>query len=157
MKAPLFAKCALAIALVLTVSIPTAKADELIYWTDASKYHLNQFDLTTSTNVVLDTTPGSGATNIPDSLIFDSKGNIIYSVYAGSPTGSLRLFSPGPPSSDTLISTGPGAGFSNQIVDLALDPGGATVLVSDRHLNSIDRVTLSTGASVVLTANLDSP
>src|SRR5205807_532494 len=74
-------------------------------------------------------------------------GNIVYSMYNGSP-GSVRSFNTN--NTDTLIHSG----YSSQTVDLALDPGGLTVLVADRGSNSLDRVTLSNGNNTVLNSGL---
>lgn len=77
--------------------------------------------------------------NSPDSLVFDGAGRIIYTVFG---TNQLRRFDPAiGAASDVLVASG----FSGPL-DLALDPGGATVLVSSALAPRIDRVNLSSGA-----------
>lgn len=73
----------------------------------------------------------------PDSIVFDSSGRLIYTVFGAN---QVRRFDP-TTSSDTLVS----GGFSGPL-DLALEPGGATVLVSNNTSPRIDRLNLGTGA-----------
>jgi PEP-CTERM motif len=123
----------------------SAKADLLVYWTQFSGQTLLQADITTHTNTVLEHTPA--AAGYPDSLIFDTQGNIVYSeygVYTGT-AGQVRSFTPSVPS-DSLVH----GGFSAETTDLALDPSGTTVLVSNRGAGELDRVTLVGGATTVL-------
>jgi hypothetical protein len=135
-----------AVAAIAVGASKSASADQIIYWTNFSGRQLVKADVTTQTNTVIDTVPGAASGN-PDSLIFDPAGNIVYSMYNGSP-GSVRSFNTN--NTDTLIHSG----YSSQTVDLALDPGGLTVLVADRGANSLDRVTLSNGNNTVLQGGL---
>ena len=123
-----------------------ARADQIIYWTNFSGRQLERADITTQTNTVIDTVPAAASGN-PDSLIFDTAGNIVYSMYNGNP-GSVRSFNTN--NTDTLIHSG----YSSQTVDLALDPSGLSVLVADRGANTLDRVTLSSGNNAVLNSGL---
>src|ERR1035438_7253862 len=82
----------------------------------------------------------------PDSLILDSAGRIIYTIYKYPSTaqGELHIFDP--QIGDKLLASG----FSSQLVDLTLDPGGNTVTVSDAGNAQLVRVSLSTGAKTTL-------
>lgn len=73
----------------------------------------------------------------PDSLVFDSSGRIIYTLFGAN---QVRRFDP-VTHVDTLVS----GGFSGPL-DLALEPGGATVLVSNNSTPRIDRLDITTGA-----------
>ena len=126
-----------------------AMADQIIYWTNFSGRQLVKADITTQTNTVIDTVPAAASGN-PDSLIFDTAGNIVYSMYNGSP-GSVRSFNTN--NTDTLIHSG----YSSQTVDLALDPSGLSVLVADRGANSLDRVILANGNNTVLNSAVVRP
>src|SRR5712692_10588835 len=86
----------------------------------------------TATNVVttvLNTPSG------PDSLLFDSSGRIIYSQLN---TGTVRRFDPST-NSDVQLASG-----LNLPVDLALEPGGNSVLVSQGGGGAITRINLTT-------------
>lgn len=91
--------------------------------------------------VRIDTNTGQVVTvaatgNSPDSLVFDASGRIIYSVFGAN---QVRRFDPAT-GTDVLLS----GAFSGPL-DLALEPGGATVLVSNNLTPRIDRLNLSTG------------
>ena len=152
-----------AAAVALTVGMAgTASADQLVYWTNFGANQLVQGDVTSQTNTVIDMpAPPAGTTGSPDSLVFDNSGNIIYSVFTrnaggGAGTGQLRIFNPNT-HTDSLLA----GGFSPEAVDLALDPGGASGLVSDRNtgpgfeIGNIDRVNLTTHAVTTLTAGVN--
>lgn len=148
------------VAIIAVAAVATAKADSFVYWTNLSGNQINQYDVTTSTNTVIDNTP-PGLGN-PDSLIF-SGANIVYSEFtrnccSGTP-GSVRMLSPGQLGGvDTQVASG----FSNESVDLTLDPASLgfshpTVLLSDRNDEAggagfIQRIDLVTGASTPLAA-----
>lgn len=140
----------------------SANADEFVYWTNFGGNSLNQYDVTTATNTVIDNTP-SGIGN-PDSLLFDASGNLIYSEFTrnccSSVAGSVRMLSPGKlGGTDTQVATG----FTHEAVDLSLDPkalglGFPSVLLSDRNDEAggagfLQRIDLSTGTFTTL-ANL---
>ncbi len=135
-----------AVAAVAVSVCEPAMADQIVYWTNFTGRQLVKADITTQTNTVIDIVPAAASGN-PDSLIFDTVGNIVYSMYNGSP-GSVRSFNTN--NTDTLIHSG----YSSQTVDLALDPSGLTVLVADRGNNSLDRVTLANGNNAVLNSAL---
>lgn len=122
-----------------------AQADEIIYWTAFSGQKLMQADVTTGINTLLENTPSTAG--YPDSLVFDTHGNILYSeygVYTGT-AGEVRSFNP-TTHADSLVV----GGLSTQAVDLALDPSGASVLVSDRGNSTLSRVTLPSGPATAL-------
>ena len=109
-----------------------------IFWTDFGGRHLERANITApgvGTNTIVDTVPGAASGN-PDSLIFDTAGNIVYSMYNGSP-GSVRSFNTS--NTDTLINSG----YSSQATDLALDPSGTSVLLADRGAGCLYRVKLN--------------
>jgi len=143
-----------------------AQADEYVYWSQLNGNTLNKYDVTTSTNQLIDNTPG-GNTGQPDSLIF-SGNNLVYSYFtrnccSGYP-GSVRMLSPGQlGGTDSLVA----GGFSYEAVDLTLDPksisAGAgygadpTVVLSDRNDEGggagwLQRIDLVTGAHSTLAA-----
>jgi len=121
-----------------------ARADQVVYWTNFFPNQIMQTNVTASTTTVVDNTGGTGN---PDSLIFDPAGNIVYTKYGvyDSTPGQLRMYNPNT-NTDSLIM----GGFSPELVDVTLEPGGTTVLVSDRGNNQIDRVTLANGTVQVL-------
>jgi sugar lactone lactonase YvrE len=136
----------------LTVGMArVARADQLIYWTNWSGQQLMQTDVTLGTTTAIDNTPVGAGT--PDSLIFDSHGDIIYSEYNGNSAagGEVRMYNP-TANTDTLIASG----FSNQLVDLQLDPSGTSVLVSDRGTGQVVDVSLTGGPQNTL-AYLNAP
>jgi IPTL-CTERM motif len=81
-------------------------------------------------------TPVRAVGAFPDSIIFDSSGRLIYTVFGAN---QVRRFDPAT-SSDVVVN----GGFSGPL-DLALEPGGATVLVSNNTSPRIDRLDLNTG------------
>ena len=72
----------------------------------------------------------------PDSIVFDSSGRIVYTLFGAN---QVRRFDPSN-STDVLLS----GSFSGPL-DLVLEPGGATVLVSNNTTPRIDRLNLTTG------------
>jgi hypothetical protein len=99
----------------------------------------------TSTNVV---TTVFHTTGRPDSLIFDTHGNLVYTTVDQNPSVNILNLSTG---SSRVI-----AGGFTQARDMTLEPGGSSVLVSDFLGNRIDRVNLNTGVKSVL-ANVSRP
>jgi hypothetical protein len=75
-----------------------------------------------------------------DSLIFDPQGNIIYNSFFGNQIGVYN-----PSTGVHSILVGPGRGLVGP-ADMALDPSGASFLVSNAGDGSIARVNLTTGA-----------
>jgi DNA-binding beta-propeller fold protein YncE len=127
----------------LVIGVPgSARADQIIYWTDRYDDQIEKTDVTTSTTTVLEHTKGPGD---PDSLIFDTQGNIVYGLVntQSYPYAEIRSFNPNT-NTDTLITPKSGQ-FSNDLRDLALDPSGTSVLVSDTQNMQVTRVDLATG------------
>jgi DNA-binding beta-propeller fold protein YncE len=71
----------------------------------------------------------------PDSFVFTPDGNILYTALNA---GQVRLFNT-TTHADTLVASG-----LNTPLDLTLDPGGKSVLVSNFGGGSIDRINLTT-------------
>src|ERR1019366_5047579 len=98
-----------------------------IYATSYEGQAIYQCDTVTNTNTLVHSTASVGS---PDSLIFDPAGRIIYST---TTSGTVQSYNPVGNFDTTLaITTHP--------VDLALDPSGATFLVSDIGSPSIKRI-----------------
>lgn len=72
-----------------------------------------------------------------DSLIFDTSGNIVFSQIS---TGKIGIYNTTTHTNTFFSPTGAG------VADMALDPGGASVLVSNAFSNFIWRINLTTGA-----------
>jgi len=115
---------------------PSARADKIFYYTNL-KGAIQKVDVTTGTNVAV----LSGLSG-PDSLIFSDPNTLVFTEVS---TGQLQSapVSGGPVT--TLISSGL---IAPQ--DLALDPSGATVLVSDTGNRRIRRESLSGGSPTTL-------
>ncbi len=78
-----------------------------------------------------------------DSLIFDNSGDIIYSVIGTNSIGKYNLNT----HSNTILASG---GNFTGVADMALDPSGASFLVSNAFDSSIDRVNVTTGVQTTL-------
>lgn len=72
----------------------------------------------------------------PDSILFEPNGNIVYSALD---VGQVRVLNP-KTGVDTFL-----AGRLSIPLDMALEPGGASILVSNGGNGKIDRINLSTG------------
>src|SRR6185437_877285 len=100
----------------------------------------------------IDKTTGTLLQTIPvsepvDSLIFDTDNNIIYSAYSVGGVGQVRRIDPSVGiSSDTLLAT-----VGNHAVDLALVPGGNSVLVTSQTTGKIYEVSLANPGQAPLT------
>ena len=82
----------------------------------------------------------------PDSLLFDTDGRIIYSE---PQAGAVRRFDPSNRSTE-LLASGMTQNRSFGPHDLALEPDGSSVLVSDVASGSIYRINLTTKALSIL-------
>ena len=82
--------------------------------------------------------------NQPDSLLFDSTGNLIYSAHLPGRIQSVNFGA----STDTTISS-PTAAFGHP-TDLALDPSLTTVLASDYIVPQLKGVSLTGGPTTTL-------
>lgn len=106
-----------------------ARADVAYVTAGSSIYTWN-----TTTNVVALLTTAIGGL---DSLVFDGNGNIVYSIIG---TNQLGLYNSITHANSIIANVGAGA------ADMALDPGGNSVLVSNAFSTTIQRVNLTTHA-----------
>ena len=123
--------------------IPTAGAgagpiaagpEPILYASDLNKAQIYKVDKTTG--ALLETIPVSEPV---DSLIFDSHNHILYSAFDANGVGQVRMVDPTIGiSSDTLLAT-----VGNRAVDLALVPGGDSVLVTSQSTGKIYEVSLT--------------
>ena len=120
-----------------------AAADTILYATQPFSNQISAVDITTNT-----ITPVILNSHTSDGLIFAPNGNI---VYTGSGDGTVHMFNP-VTKVDTVLATG----MSNP-ADLTLEPGGTSVLVSDRQTNKINRVLLSGGGFTTLASLAGNP
>lgn len=145
---PLQSKVVLIVSILVTGSLLVAGqalGDTMIYWTKFSGQQLEVTDVNTLVTTTLENTPA--ANGYPDSLIFDTSGNLLYTeygVYTGT-AGEIRSFNLTTKADNLVV-----GGLAKETVDLALDPGGASLLVSNRGAGEIDRVTLPSGPSTTL-------
>lgn len=109
-----------------TVIYATSSSDDKIY------------QVNTVTNLV---SPYFTAQKPPDSLMFDSMGNVIYTEFNN---GRVRSYNP-----NTLVDSPIKSGLSGP-ADVVLEPGGNTMLVSEFNAGRIDRIDLTTHALSVL-------
>ena len=123
--------------LLIGVSLPIQASTLYVTGNNGTVGQIFSLNTTTKTASLVETTPIQ-----PDSLIFDPSGRIIYTVYTSNFGGTpqLRIYNP-----STMTDTPLATGFSSQLVDLVLDPGGTTLLAADRGNANIDRVNISTG------------
>jgi streptogramin lyase len=134
--------CCAVLSLVL-LSLGAAARADILYGTSVDGSFLFRADTSTaSVTTILNTLSGA------DSLVFDTTGRIIYSqIYSGS----VRRYDPFA-STDVLIASG-----LQLPADLALEPGGGSVLVSEYGGGVIDRINLTTLASSQLSTGLINP
>jgi virginiamycin B lyase len=124
-------------------AIPTANSgpgpiaagpQAILYASDLNKGQIYKVDKTTG--ALLQTIPVSEPL---DSLIFDSHNDVIYSAFSVDGVGQVRRVDPNVGiSSDTLLAT-----VGNRAVDLALVPGGNSVLVTSQTTGKIYEVSLT--------------
>jgi hypothetical protein len=117
---------------------PLAQASDIAYVSGGTS--IDAWD--TGSNTVSLVTSSAGGGSI-DSLIFDSTGDIIYSIIGTNSIGKYNLDT----HSNTILSSG---GNFNGVADMALEPGHTTFLVSNAFDGSIDRVNVTTGAKTTL-------
>jgi streptogramin lyase len=119
-------------ALVLVLAASSPLSATILYGTSDSQSALIKIDTVLMTSSLVLNTPSN-----PDSLIFDGVGRIIYDDIN---TGEIRRYDPNL-LSDTLLSS-----LGGTPVDLQLEPGGNSVLVSLFTGGKIDRIDLNTFA-----------
>lgn len=132
--------CAVSASLAICAS--SAKAD-ILYATSYEGQSLWKIDTTVPSATQIWSTVGAGQQ--PDSLCFDTLGNILYSAHY--PGGGVRRVN-FTTNTDTAVAT-----WAGHTTDLALEPGGATVLASDYIDNNLRRVNLVTNTATILTTN----
>jgi hypothetical protein len=115
-----------------TLAPASPVAGTTLYITNESPTAIQKLDLATNTLTTVLATP-----DYVDSLVFDNNGDIVYTL-AGS--GQLGLLNPNTGANSIIASGG------SATVDVTLEPGGNSVLVTNRGLDQINRVNLSTGA-----------
>jgi WD40 repeat protein len=126
----------LGVLMLLTVAPVTRASNITAYVTGGVTIWAWNINSNTMTSVV-----NSADGGLVDSLIFDTHGDIIYSVIG---TNNLGLYNLSTHANSIIASAGPG------VADMALDPGGASFLVSNAADGSIDRVNLTTHAVTTL-------
>lgn len=119
-------------------AVAPAHADTVAYVSGGTS--ITAWDTTTNTTSFVTTSATGGSI---DSLIFDTSGDLLYSIIGSASIGKYNLTT----HSNTVLSSG---GNLNGVADMALDPGGATFLVSNAFGGSIDRVNVTTGAKTTL-------
>jgi DNA-binding beta-propeller fold protein YncE len=107
-----------------------ATAGQILYATSLTGQQIVKVD--TATNQVI---PVFNTVGEPDSLVFDTHGNIIYTSLN---KGQVRLFNP-----STQVDTLLGGGLAGP-ADLALTPSGDSVLVSEANGGKIFKIDLAT-------------
>jgi hypothetical protein len=127
-------------ALALAV-VPPASANQVFYYTNfggsnSQPGSIQQVDVTTNTDTTL-----VGGLNTPDSLIFGSPTSIIFSQVNTGTVNRVNTNGTG----NTVIASG-----LNSPEDMALDPGGQSVVVSDSRNNRVIRINLTTNAVTTL-------
>jgi DNA-binding beta-propeller fold protein YncE len=136
-------------ALLLAATARSARPDALIVTTQAVNGGANALLSVDTVSHAIGPVLALGG-SFPDSLIFDSAGNILYTTNGGSPANEIRSFNP-TTKVDSLVLGGL-AGPR----DLALEPGLKAVLVANIGAgfpNNILRVTLPAGPASTLPAN----
>ncbi len=129
--------------LALLLALPGRASADYLYATDLSNSNSQIYQVDKSTGALLAKIPTAAGA---DTLIFNAQGDIIYSAYSVNGQGQVRIINPAVGlSSDRLIAT-----VGNDAVDLALDPGGKSVLVTSQSTGQIVRVNLSDGSTTLL-------
>jgi streptogramin lyase len=118
----------------------------ILYTTSNSGY--SEIDQVNTIPQTVSTYLNINASNQPDSIIFDSSGNVIYSAFTA---GEVIRYDP-----ITTVSTILATGLSTP-ADMVLEPGGNTLLVSGFSSGDIDRVNLNTLSVTPLSTGLGNP
>ncbi len=82
-----------------------------------------------------------------DSLVFDTKGDIIFD---SDNTSDLYIYNPTTGTGVPTLLANLGAVGASNLADIALEPSGGSILVSSRNSDQIFRINLSNGQSTVL-------
>jgi hypothetical protein len=128
-------------AAIVSVSIASVARATTLYASSFEGSSLWRVDTVAMTATQIWNTAPAGQQ--PDSLCFDSAGNILYSAHF--PGGGVRRVNLGA-STDTAVAT-----WAGHSTDVALEPSLTTVLCSDYIDPNLRRVNLSGGATVLAT------
>ncbi len=134
-----------------------ALADTIAYVSDTIGLNLTAWDVTTNTIAVLTPSAVSGSAGAIDSLEFVTgsgvvPSEIVYSIIGGNRIGAYTCSSFATngtcngASTNTVLSS---SSLFNAPSDIAVDPGGATFLVSNSMNNTVDRVNVTTGTATL--------
>jgi streptogramin lyase len=134
--------CLLAAAPLLACA-PAAQAI-IIYATSYEGHAIYKVDTVPATATLFYDTNNFTPSNQPDSLLFDTSGNIIYTGHLLGTVHKLTV----PGLVDTQIAS-PSDGFIHPS-DLSLEPSGITVLASDFNNNVLKRVSLTGGGTTIV-------
>jgi len=128
-------KMALSILALTLALVPIGKASAAtLYATSIGGSQIDKVNTVANTETTFIHTPSAA-----DSIIFDASGNMLYTELY---TGQIRRYNP-----TSLVDSAVTLPYSlSNPADMALDPGGATMLVSEYAAGRIDRVNLTTGA-----------
>ncbi len=125
--------------MILCFLIGTASA-QMFYATSESKQQMDAVDFTTGVVTDLYNMPSR-----PDSLLINSKGQIIYTV---PPLGLLELFDPATSTNTTLANLG----VPNRPRDMVFDPGGTSLLIALYGSGKLARYNLTSGTVTIFPA-----
>jgi DNA-binding beta-propeller fold protein YncE len=120
------------LAVIAVVALPERAPADILFGT-SDQGRLDQIN--TGTNQVTTILNTAGGV---DSLVFDLSGRLIYSL---NNLGQVRRFNPTTNFDELLANSSNGL---NAPIDLALEPGGNTALVSDFNAGKIFRINLTT-------------
>lgn len=125
---------------ILLLSTATVSLAQQLYFANEPRQRLVQLDLATGIQTIL---YNIGAD--PDDLIVDSQGQLIYSVPL---LGTIYRFDPVTGSNTVLVS---GLKYAR---DLAIEPGGTSILISLYAQGEIARYNFTTGTTTILSKKL---
>ena len=139
------------------LSSPLAAHATVIDWTNQNLNQIDAYNTATGTNSVVD-----AKAYTPDSLIFTGNGNIIYGSNVTTAIGTvppgynLMLYNTAT-KTNSVLASGASLGGSTALRDLALTPGGNSVLVSSYSGGEVYKVNISTGAVSTFTTTSGHP
>ena len=125
-------KAALTVAVLGLLLFGSQRADATILYATSSSNNVIYQDNSLIPNSA---TPYFTALQSPDSLMFDTLGNVIYTALSA---GTVRSYNP-----NTVVDSVITSGLSGP-ADVALEPGGNSMLVSEFNGGKIDRINLTT-------------
>jgi len=125
-------KAALTVAVLSLLLLGSQRAGATILYATSSSNNVIYQDNSLIPNSA---TPYFTALQSPDSLMFDTLGNVIYTALSA---GTVRSYNP-----NTVVDSVITSGLSGP-ADVALEPGGNSMLVSEFNGGKIDRINLTT-------------